>query len=135
MSATTARHRPIGVTILAILAALAALSALWNTLQYLHVLPFTLGPLQFYGSDLLGAVLWAVTAAIWIWAAVNLRGVDPQGWVFVVVICILNLVLDFLSVLGASTLQALLPHILLNAIILLYCLTPGVRQAFGTELA
>jgi The Golgi pH Regulator (GPHR) Family N-terminal len=130
--AAVARHRPIGITILAILAGLAALVAIWHTLQYLHILPFTLGPLQFYGIDLLGALLWAVTAAIWIWAAVNLWNVQPQGLLFATWLSGLNLVLDALSILGASTFQALLPSILLNGIILIYCLSPGVRRAFGT---
>jgi hypothetical protein len=40
-------------------------------------------------------------------------------------------VLALLSLLGASTLEALLPAIVLNGAILLYCLTPGVRRAFG----
>jgi hypothetical protein len=130
--AAIARHRPFGITLLAILAGLAAIMAIWHTLQYLHILPFTLGPLQFYGIDLLGALLWAVTAAIWIWAAVNLWNVQIQGLIFATWLAGLNLVLDALSILGASTFQALLPSILLNAIILIYCLSPGVRRAFST---
>jgi hypothetical protein len=50
---------------------------------------------------------------------------------FAIVLSGLNLVLALLSLLGASTLEALLPAILLNGAILLYCLTPGVRRAFG----
>jgi hypothetical protein len=129
--AAIARHRPIGITILAILAGLAALVALWHTLQYLHILPFTIVPLQFYGFDLLGALLWAVLAAIWIWAAMRLWTVDPRGLMFAIVLSGLNLLLAVLSILGASTFEALLPAILINAIVLLYCLTPGVRRAFG----
>src|SRR5262245_22898739 len=129
--AAIARHRPFGITILAILAGLAALVAIWHTLQYLHILPFTLGPLQFYGVDLLGALLWAVLAAIWIWAAMRLWTVDPRGLMFAIVLSGLNLLLAVLAILGASTFEALLPAILLNAIVLLYCLTPGVRRAFG----
>jgi hypothetical protein len=129
--AAIARHRPIGITILAILAGLAALVALWHTLQYLHLLPFTLGPLQFYGFDLLGALLWGVMTAIWAWVAMRLWTVDPRGLMFAVVLSGLNLVLAGLSILGASTFEALLPAILLNGVVLLYCLTPGVRRAFG----
>jgi hypothetical protein len=42
------------------------------------------------------------------------------------------LILDFLSLLGATTWQDVSISILLNAIILLYCMLPGVRSAFGT---
>jgi hypothetical protein len=129
--ASVARHRPIGITLLAVLAGLAALVALWHTLQYLHLLPFTLGPLQFYGFDLLGALLWGGLTAIWVWAAVRLWNVEPQGLMFALVLSGLNLILAVLSLLGASTLEALLPAILLNGVVLLYCLTPGVRRAFG----
>jgi hypothetical protein len=130
--AASARHRPIGITILAILAGLAALVALWHTLQYLHLLPFTLGPLQFYGFDLLGALMWGVLTAIWAWVAARLWAVDPRGLMFAVVLSGLNLVMAGLSILGASTFEALLPAILLNGVVLLYCLTPGVRRAFGS---
>ena len=122
---------PLGITLLALLAGLAALVALWHTLQYLHLLPFTLGPLQFYGFDLLGALLWGGLTAIWVWAAVRLWNVEPQGLVFATVLSGLNLILAGLSLLGASTLEALLPALLLNGGILLYCLSPGVRRALG----
>jgi hypothetical protein len=129
--ATITRHRPIGITLLAILAVVAALVAVWHTLQYLHLVPFTLGPLQFYGYDPLGAIMWAILAAIWVWVAARLWTVDPRGLMFAIVLSGLNLVLALLSLLGASTLEALLPAIVLNGAILLYCLTPGVRRAFG----
>jgi hypothetical protein len=129
--ATITRHRPIGITLLAILAVVAALVAVWHTLQYLHLVPFTLGPLQFYGYDPLGAIMWAILAMIWVWVAARLWTVDPRGLMFAIVLSGLNLVLALLSLLGASTLEALLPAIVLNGAILLYCLTPGVRRAFG----
>jgi hypothetical protein len=129
--ATITRHRPIGITLLAILAVVAALVGVWHTLQYLHLVPFTLGPLQFYGYDPLGAIMWAILAAIWVWVAARLWTVDPRGLMFAIVLSGLNLVLALLSLLGASTLEALLPAIVLNGAILLYCLTPGVRRAFG----
>ena len=129
--AAIARHRPFGITILAILAGLAALVALWHTLQYLHIVPFTLGTLQFYGFDPLGAILWALLAMIWVWVAARLWTLDPRGLIFAIVLSGLNLLLALLSLLGASTLEALLPAIVLNGAVLLYCFTPGVRRAFG----
>ena len=77
--ATIARHRPFGITLLALLAGLAALVALWHTLQYLHLLPFTLGPLQFYGFDLLGALLWGGLTAIWVWPRCACGTLSPRG--------------------------------------------------------
>jgi hypothetical protein len=130
--AAIARHRPIGITILAVLTGLAALVAVWHTLQFLHLLPFTLGELRFYTFDLLAAFLFALSAAVWIWATVNLWNVQPQGLLFATFLSGLNLILAALSILGGSTFQALLPAILLNGVILIYCLTPGVRRAFGT---
>jgi hypothetical protein len=126
------RSRPVGVTILAILAGIAALFAIYHTLQYLHILPFWLGPMAFFGFDLIGALLWAVSAAIYIWLTRSLWNVDPQAWMFLVIIAAFNLILALLSILGASTFQAMLPSILVNGAVLLYCLLPGTRQAFGT---
>ena len=125
------RHRPIGVTILAILAGISALSALWRTLQYLHLLPFTLGPLQFYGFDLIAALLWGVTTAIWIWAVVNLWNLNPQALTFVVILAAWNLILAVLEIFGASTFGAVLPGIILHGVILIYGMSPGVRRSFG----
>jgi The Golgi pH Regulator (GPHR) Family N-terminal len=126
------RSRPVGVTILAVLAGIAALIAVYHTLQYLHILPFWLGPMAFFGFDLIGALLWAVNAAIYIWLMRSLWNVDPQAWTFLLIISVFNLILALLSILGASTWQAMLPSILVNGAILLYCLVPGTRQAFGT---
>ena len=50
---------------------------------------------------------------------------------FATVLSGLNLILAGLSLLGASTLAALLPALLLNGGILLHCLSPGVRRALG----
>ena len=133
MSMSMARHRPVGVTILAVLTALVALVSAYHALQYLGIIPFVLGPVSFFGQDLLGAALWALDAAIWVWVTLQLWRVNQQGWIFVVIIAALNLMLAGLSILGASTFQAMLPAILLNGAVLLYSLTPGVKQAFGTD--
>jgi hypothetical protein len=123
--------RPIGVVVLAILAGLEALVALWHTLQYLGLLPFTLGQLRFYGVDLLGALPRGVTTAIWLWAVVNLWRLNPQALLFVALLAGWNLILAVLSWLGASDFQAVLPALLLNGVILLYALSQRTRGAFG----
>jgi len=134
MSMTMPRHRPVGVTILAILAALGALVAAYYTLQYLGIIPFVLGPVSFFGQDWLGAGLSALCAALWVWVTLLLWRLDKQGWVFVVVLAVLNFLLAWVSMLGATTWQAALPTLLLNGGILVYCFTSGVREAFQAPI-
>jgi len=128
-----AKSRPFGVTVLAILAGIAAFLAVIHTLQMLHLFPIrgALGVFSFFTFDLLGALLWGLMAAIYIWLVRMLWNLDPQGWLFLVVIAIFNLILAFVSILGRSSFQALLPSILINGVILLYCLLPGTKEAFG----
>jgi hypothetical protein len=125
------KDRPTGISILAVLAAIAAVIAAIHTLQYLHLLPFFLGPLTFFGFDPLAALLWALCTAAWIWAAMQLWNVNPQGWMFLVFLSALDLVLAGISLLGGSSFSALWPTIVVSAIVLIYCLTPGVKSAFG----
>jgi hypothetical protein len=127
------KSRPFGVTILAILAGIAAFFAVIHTLQMLHLFPISgpLGVFSFFTFDLLGALLWGLMAAIYIWLVRMLWNLDPQGWLFLVIIAIFNLILAFVSILGRSSFQAMLPSILINGVILIYCLLPGTKEAFG----
>jgi hypothetical protein len=127
------KSRPFGVTILAILAGIAAFFAVIHTLQMLHLFPISgpLGTFRFFTFDLLGALLWGLMAAIYIWLVRMLWNLDPQGWLFLVIIAIFNLILALVSILGRSSFQAMLPSILINGIILIYCLLPGTKEAFG----
>lgn len=127
------KSRPFGVTILAILAGIAAFFAVIHTLQMLHLFPISgpLGVFSFFTFDLLGALLWGLMAAIYIWLVRMLWNLDPQGWLFLVIIAIFNLILAFVSILGNSSFQAMLPSILINGVILIYCLLPGTKEAFG----
>lgn len=130
---TTTRYRPFGVTLLAILAGLAALVALWHALQMLHILPVKIGEHSFWGFDPIGALLWGFMFVIYLWLVRVLWQVDPQGWLFLAVVSIFNLILDFMSLVGASTLSAMWPSILVNAVILVYVLLPGTRKAFDVR--
>jgi hypothetical protein len=125
------QHRPIGITLLAIVAGIAAAIAAIHTLQFLHLFPFFLGPMTFFGFDLWGALLWGVMTAIYLWVMRMLWNVDPQGWMFLVIISALNIGLALLSAIGGTTLAAEMPAIIVNGLILIYCLTPGVKRAFG----
>jgi hypothetical protein len=129
------KKRPIGVTILAILAALAAIAAIINTLQMLHLFPMRgpFGAFAFFTFDFLGAILWAIMAAIYLWLVRMLWNLDPQGWLFVTALSTLNVIFALISILGQSTWQAMLPTLIVNGLILIYCLLPGTKAAFGAD--
>src|SRR3954452_14703417 len=74
------QSRPFGVTLLASLCGLQAVIAAYHTLQFLHILPVTLGQVSFYGFDLLGALIWGVSAACYLWAARMLWQMEEEGW-------------------------------------------------------
>jgi hypothetical protein len=130
-SSRVSRSRPFGVTLIAALCALGALEALYYTLMYLGIRPFTIGDMQFYGQNFWGALLWALSVLAYLWAMRALWTLDPQGWMFAVLISGFNLILAFVSLLGGSSFQALLPSIVVNAAILIYCLMPNTKEAFG----
>ncbi|MDD1742719.1 MAG: hypothetical protein LUQ47_05230 [Methanotrichaceae archaeon] len=131
MTSAAPKHRPIGMTILAILALFGAAIAFIYTLQMLHLLPVTIGPVRFWTFDLWGAILWGILAFIYLWVFRMLWMVNPQGWMFVVLLSGLNLILAFLSVLGGSSWEAMSASIVVNGIILVYALLPGTKKAFG----
>ena len=130
----TMRERPIGVTILAILAGVAAVLAAIHTLQFLWIIPFVVGPSGYkvHYFSFWYALMWAIMVWIYIWLVQALWRVEPQAWMFLVIVSIFELILGFLSMLGASTWEDVSASIIVSAIILLYCMLPGVRRAFGT---
>lgn len=52
---------------------------------------------------------------------------------FLVIVTFFYLIIDLFQLLGASTWQDVSVSVILNAVILLYCMLPGVRSAFGTD--
>jgi hypothetical protein len=126
------KKRPFGVTLLAILAGLGAVAAVIHTLQFLHLFPISWGPVKFFTFDFLGALMWGLMAAIYIWLVIRLWNVDAQAWLFLVALASLNLILDVISIIGASSWQAMLPSIVVAGVVLIYCLLPGTKEAFGT---
>ncbi len=126
------KTRPIGVTLLAIFAGIAAFLAIVHTLQLLGLLPIPgpFGIVKFFTFNLIGAIMWGILAAIYIWVVKMLWSLDARGWLFLVMLSILNLVLIGISLLGQTTWQSVLPSLLINALILIYCLLPGTKEAF-----
>jgi len=125
-----ARDRPFVITLLAIFALLGAAQALFVTLQMLHILPMSIGELHFWTFDFWGALMWGILFLIYLWVFRMLWNVDPQGWLFLVIISGLNLILAFLYILGGSSWEALSAAIIINGLILIYCLLPGTKKAF-----
>ncbi len=123
--------QPVGVTILGVLAAVAAGVNLYHTLQFLGILPAMLGPFQFFGQNLWGAMVFGFNTLLWALVAWGLLSLKPWAWLFAVVIAVLGLLSALFALLGGSTFSAMLPALVIDAVILIYCMSSGVKRAFG----
>jgi hypothetical protein len=126
----TVRRRPIGVTILAVLAGINAVFAVLHLLQAIGILPYVVGPVSIRDFSPWYALMWGLTVWVWVWAVRLLWRVDPWAWLLLVVFAAFNLMLDFVALLGTTTVSDLSLSFLLNVGILLYALLPGTREAF-----
>jgi hypothetical protein len=73
-------------------------------------------------SAIVGVIYFVV--AWWIW------NLNPSGWLFVVVISVINLIFLFLAILGQTTFSAVLLEIVVNAAALILALIPSTKAAF-----
>jgi hypothetical protein len=100
---------------------------IFHTLQFLGILPFNFGVLLFYHFDLF-LPSWGFMALISGWCMlwnVNLKpGCSRRAFHLE-----LYSHINWLAVPPGG----LLPSVLVNGVILIYCLLPGVRQLFGTQ--
>jgi hypothetical protein len=124
------KSRPFGVTVLAILAGVAAVLAAIHALQSLGILPYFIGPFTVHAFSFWSFLMWALMVWIWVWLVRMLWQVDRQAWLFLAVITVFNLILDFTVMLGAGSWSDVSLSFILNAIILIYVMLPGVKQAF-----
>jgi len=127
------KARPFGVTVLAILAGVAAVLAAIHTLQFLGIIKFDVGFLSVRLTNFWYALMWGLLVWVYIWLVQMLWRVDPQAWLFLVVITTFNLIMDALYLIGDATFNMLGLSVLVNALILIYCMLPGVKKAFGTR--
>ena len=129
--------RPIGVTILSGLAALAGVLALIRTLQFLGIFQFNLylGPFQFdfRAFNFWSALMYGLLAYVYFWLTSMLWNKDPSAWLFLAVITVFNLVLDLMLMIGQGEWADVNLNFILNAIILIYVMLPGVKKAFGVQ--
>ncbi len=129
-----AKHRPIGVTILAVVAGFMAVWAILLTLRWLGLVPwFGPGP-AIRVFSLWYALLYGLLAWVYIWLTKMLWEVDPSAWLFLAVITVFNLVLNFITLIvnEFGNTDTLVVSIVINALVLIYIMLPGVKEAFGT---
>ncbi len=125
-------NRPFAVTLLAILAVIAGIIGIFDTLRYLGLLPVaSLGSVDFFGFSFIGAIFAGIVALIWFWDAKMLWTLDPRGWVFTISIGVIYLIFDILAVIGRSSWQAMMPSIIVSGLVIILCLLPGTKAAFG----
>jgi hypothetical protein len=127
------RHRPFMVTVLAIVAGILAVLAAVHLLQSLGIVPYVIGPFEIRTFSLLYAIMWGGLLWVWIWLIQMLWRVDPQAWILLVFISLLNMYFDFILLLGATTWSDVAVSFLLNGLVLLYCMLPSGRRAFKID--
>ena len=107
LAQSQAKERPVGVTILAILAGIAAVIAAVHALQFLGIFPFFFGPsgidihvryVSFWYALMYGLLVW-----VYIWLTMALWRVEPGAWMFLVIVTMFYLILDFFSLIGVTT--------------------------------
>jgi hypothetical protein len=127
------RQRPFSVTILAIVAGLLAVLAAVHLLQALGIVPYVIGPIEIRAFSLLYAIMWGGLLWVWVWLIQMLWRVEPEAWIFLVFISLINMFFDFMMLLGATTWSDVAVSFLLNGLVLLYCMLPSTRRTFQTE--
>jgi len=101
-------------------------------LRFLGFLP-NLGPINIRIFNLWYALLYGLIAYIWAWLAQMLFAVDSQAWMFLAVITIFNLSLDFVLLVTGGSWYDVNVSVIFNTLILIYIMLPGVRREFGTD--
>lgn len=128
------KQRPFVVTILAILAGIVGVMSVIHALQGLGILPFIIGSFKVRNFDLWYAISWGLMAWIYFWLVQMLWRVDRSAWLFMAVITVFNLILDFTTMLTSNaTFSDVSVSFILNALILIYVMLPGTKRAFDVQ--
>ena len=125
------KQRPFVVTLLAILAGIVGVVSAIHALQGLGILPFFIGSFKVRNFDLWYAFMWGLMAWIYFWLAQMLWRVERQAWLFLAVITVFELILDFTAIItSGTTFSDVSVGFILNALILIYVMLPGTKRAF-----
>ena len=122
--------RPIGVTILVVAAVIAAVLNAFITLRFLGLFPF-LGVLDIRIFNLWYALMYGLMTYIWVWVAKMLWNLEEAGWLFVSVITLFNLIMNFVILVTGGDWYDVNVSVILNALILIYAMLPGTKRAFS----
>ena len=125
-------NRPIGVTILAVLSGFLALLAILATLNWIGLVPwFGPGP-AIRTFNLWYALLYGLLAWVYIWLTRMLWNMDKSAWIFLAVITIFNLIIAFVTIISSNmpVTDLTTVSIVVNSLILIYIMLPGVKNAF-----
>jgi len=129
-----AKHRPFLVTLLAILAGIVGVLSVIHALQGPGILPFFSGSFKVRNFDLWYAFMWGLMAWVYFWLTQMLWRVERSAWLFMAVITVFNLILDFTTMLTSNaTFSDVSVSFILNALILIYVMLPGTKRAFGVD--
>jgi hypothetical protein len=127
------KSRPFGVTVLAVLAGILAVLSGLHALQALGIIKYVIGPFQVHAFSFWSFLMWARMVWVYAWLVQMLWRMDKSAWLFLAVITVFNLILDFTVMLGAEEWSDVSVHFILNAIILIYVMLPGVKRSFDVE--
>lgn len=124
------KNRPFGVSVLAGAAVIAAVLNAFITLRFLGLFPF-LGALDIRIFNFWYALMYGLMTYIWVWLAKMLWDMQDAGWLFVAVITLFNLIMNFVILVTGGDWYDVNVSVILNALILIYVMLPGTRRAFG----
>lgn len=127
------KSRPLGVSVLAVLVGLAAVLAGVHALQALGIIGYAIGPFTVHDFSLWSFLMWALLVWVYIWLVQMLWQVNKQAWLFLAVITVFNMILGFTVMLGEGDWSDVSVSFILNALILIYIMLPGVKRAFDSE--
>ena len=122
--------RPFGVTVLAILSGIMAALAIFAALRFLGVM---FRPVGIVVPGFWYALMYGLLAWVYVWLTQMLWRLDPAAWLFLAVITVFNLVLNFIVLITGGSWYDVNVAVILNALILLYVMLPGTKKAFGMD--